>query len=104
MFYFVFVLNVLSRTICCVLNCCAAIRHPSKIEALRICCDGPRPAEQIRSRTAAVPQLVEVQALIIIETDRLRRRIGAETDRRRIWWNLAVREAAFRPRMVSLPL
>lgn len=36
MFYFVYVPNFLSRTIRSVLNCCVALRHPAKIDALRI--------------------------------------------------------------------
>uniref|UniRef100_A0A8C9YYX9 Uncharacterized protein n=1 Tax=Sander lucioperca TaxID=283035 RepID=A0A8C9YYX9_SANLU len=44
MFYFVSVLDFLSRTICRVLNCCGALRRPAKIETLRICSGGLRTA------------------------------------------------------------
>lgn len=36
MFYFVYVPNFLSCTIHSGLNCCVVLRHPAKIDALRI--------------------------------------------------------------------
>lgn len=38
MFYFVYIPSFLSRTIRSVLILCVALRHPAKIEALRIYC------------------------------------------------------------------
>ncbi|CAK6974896.1 Hypothetical predicted protein, partial [Scomber scombrus] len=59
----------------------------------RICslkCVKPRKPQ--RHRTAgAVLQPVEVHTLTRMETDRIRRRAGAEMDRRRMRWNLPVR-------------
>ncbi len=39
-FILYFVADFLPRTICSVLNLCAVLRRPAKIEALRMCCGG----------------------------------------------------------------
>lgn len=40
MLYFVSIADILSHTICSILNCCVALRDPSKIGPLHISCMG----------------------------------------------------------------